>query len=49
MAAVSNFSTPQVNISSNDLQALEHEWLHLRGAWVADPDGEPIQLVQRRG
>jgi catechol 2,3-dioxygenase-like lactoylglutathione lyase family enzyme len=25
-----------------------HEWLHLRGAWLADPDGNPIQLVQRR-
>lgn len=24
------------------------DWLHLRGAWVADPDGNPIQLVQRR-
>ncbi len=25
-----------------------HDWLHLRGAWIADPDGNPIQLVQRR-
>jgi catechol 2,3-dioxygenase-like lactoylglutathione lyase family enzyme len=25
-----------------------HDWLHLRGAWVADPHRNPIQLVQRR-
>ncbi len=26
-----------------------HDFLaHLRAAWVADPDGNPIQLVQRR-
>ena len=26
-----------------------HDWLeNLRLAWVADPDGNPIQLVQRR-
>ena len=28
-----------------------HDFLdgRLRAAWVADPDGNPIQLVQRRG
>jgi catechol 2,3-dioxygenase-like lactoylglutathione lyase family enzyme len=27
-----------------------HDWLgNLRLAWVADPDGNPIQLVERRG
>lgn len=27
-----------------------HDWLeHLRVAWVADPDGNPVELVQRRG
>lgn len=27
-----------------------HDFLsNLRAAWVADPDGNPIQLVQRRG
>lgn len=27
-----------------------HDWLaELRVAWVSDPDGNPIQLVQRRG
>lgn len=25
-----------------------HDFDILRGAWVADPDGHPIQLVQRR-
>ncbi len=26
-----------------------HDWLeHLRVAWVADPDGNPIQVVSRR-
>ena len=27
-----------------------HDWLHgkLRIAWIADPDGNPIQLVQKR-
>jgi catechol 2,3-dioxygenase-like lactoylglutathione lyase family enzyme len=26
-----------------------HDWLdHLRVAWVADPDGNPVQLVQHR-
>ena len=29
--------------------AAPHDWLaDLRLAWVADPDGNPIQLVQRR-
>ncbi|HEU0026684.1 MAG TPA: hypothetical protein VFQ25_06170 [Ktedonobacterales bacterium] len=29
--------------------SLPHDFLtHLRVAWVADPDGNPIQLVQRR-
>ena len=27
-----------------------HDWLDdLRIAWIADPDGNPIQLVQKRG
>ena len=27
-----------------------HDWLaDLRVAWVADPDGHPVELVQRRG
>jgi catechol 2,3-dioxygenase-like lactoylglutathione lyase family enzyme len=27
-----------------------HDWLaELRVAWVADPDGHPVELVQRRG
>ena len=26
-----------------------HDWLdHLRIAWIADPDGNPIQLVEKR-
>jgi hypothetical protein len=30
--------------------AQPHDWLDdLRVAWIADPDGTPIQLVQRRG
>jgi catechol 2,3-dioxygenase-like lactoylglutathione lyase family enzyme len=30
--------------------AAPHDWLDdLRVAWIADPDGTPIQLVQRRG
>ena len=29
--------------------SVPHDWLeNLRIAWVADPDGNPIQLVQRR-
>jgi catechol 2,3-dioxygenase-like lactoylglutathione lyase family enzyme len=27
-----------------------HDWLgSLRVAWVADPDGNPVELVERRG
>jgi hypothetical protein len=27
-----------------------HDWLEtLRVAWVADPDGHPVELVQKRG
>jgi hypothetical protein len=47
------FRNPQVILFSEDLPravafyAGPHEWLgRLLIAWVADPDGNPIQIVQ---
>ena len=45
------FSAPQMTFYSHDLARMvaPHDWLDaLRVAWVADPDGNPVQLVQHR-
>jgi hypothetical protein len=34
----------------DDRERAPHDWLEtLRVAWVTDPDGHPVELVQKRG
>jgi hypothetical protein len=41
------FSNPAINVYSRDVVRLDF-LSDLRLAWVADPDGNPIQLAQKR-